>query len=723
MNDLVFGLDELIGERLKERREAKGCSVGQLARLLNISVQEVQRYERGVLRLSAQRLQQAAELLETSVLYFFQGLDKDLYAADTRQSDLFKRAAYDYLKNLLDHIADPVFVKDRNHCWIDGNRAFWELMGGPPEAFLGKTDYDFFPKAEADVFWEKDDQVFGTGQTVVNEEYLTDSRGKKHILSTKKALFINGRGEPVLVGIIRDITLEKELDTLKKQAALFQKEQQYRSIFESTNDAIFIFDTHGHLVEANPVASKIYGYTNEEFTRMRGTDLTPPEDFLKFSQFMEQALSGKRYCVEGVHLRKDKTPINVEISGTAFVYADAPHLLAVVREITERKKAQWALEEADRRKDQFLAMLAHELRNPLAPISNAMHILGAPVSEHIRQETISMVNRQIGQITHLLNDLLDVSRITLGKIQLRRENIPLSQIIAMAVQNAKPLMEEKEHTLEVHTPEQPIWVYADVTRLSQVFSNLLNNAAKYTERGGHITVNVSHDRLGVTVRVKDNGTGITKEMLTQVFDLFAQEDNSMERTQGGLGIGLTLVKKLVEMHKGSIAAYSEGKGKGSEFTVRLPIQIMASLPEMHAPPADKAPDAVYRVLVVDDNVASAKTLGWSLELLGHRVQVVNGGREALEAVKASVPDVVLLDIGLPGMNGFEVCSAMREMPALEHTVIIAQTGWGQKEHVQHAKEVGFNHHLVKPVQIDTLQEILRGVKSGGKGAAGVMDNR
>jgi len=317
-----------------------------------------------------------------------------------------------------------------------------------------------------------------------------------------------------------------------------------------------------------------------------------------------------------------------------------------------------------------------------------------------------LVDRQITQMTHLLNDLLDVSRVTLGKIELRPGKVALSEIINMAVESIQPLVEARDQTLRLDIPVKPILLYADRTRLSQVFSNLLNNAAKYTEKGGHIEVIAAEDKLGITVKISDNGIGIPKEIQPTIFDLFAQVDSSMERAQGGLGIGLTLVKNLVEMHKGTVMVTSEGKGKGSRFTVRLPIQIRTSEEKEIIVPENGTHPESYRILIVDDNEASAKTLGWTLEILGHEARLAHEGKKAIEMAKAYLPDVILLDIGLPGMNGYEVCRALRQEPMLKDAVIIAQTGWGQKEHRQLSQEAGFNHHLVKPISMGILQEIL-----------------
>jgi len=412
---------------------------------------------------------------------------------------------------------------------------------------------------------------------------------------------------------------------------------------------------------------------------------------------------------------RDETPYT-SVSGTrAYEYIFRPVMgehgvveavAGSTRDITEYK-------EANRRKDEFLAMLAHELRNPLAPISNSIHVLkSASVSDKIREEAAMLVDRQIIQMTHLLDDLLDISRVTQGKIELRFQKIALSEIIAMAVESIAPLRENRQQTISIDISDRPIWLNADKTRMAQIFSNLLNNAVKYTQKGGHIRIEASEDKLGVSVKIKDNGIGIPKEMLPHIFELFSQVDSSMERTHGGLGIGLTLVKNLIEMHKGSVTVESEGKGKGSVFTVRLPIQIPAKHEnnEMVAESNFTLAAKSYRILIVDDNEASAKTLGWTLEMLGHDIRLAHESFKAIEIAKSYKPDIVMLDIGLPGMNGYEVCEALRKLPSLEACVIIAQTGWGQKEHMQRSQEAGFDYHLVKPIRIEVLEGILEKIK-------------
>jgi signal transduction histidine kinase/DNA-binding response OmpR family regulator len=366
------------------------------------------------------------------------------------------------------------------------------------------------------------------------------------------------------------------------------------------------------------------------------------------------------------------------------------------------------IREADKRKDEFLAMLAHELRNPLAPIANALEMLKRSPEPDLRGQAQETIERQLQHLVHLVDDLMDVSRITKGKIELRREPVRLRDMIAHAVETSQPLIGKHHHQLEVSPLEKDIWLHADASRISQIFSNLLNNAAKYTNDGGRIQLSVEAQDSSVKICVRDNGIGLSSDMLPKVFDLFSQADASLERTQGGLGIGLTLVKNLVEMHGGTISVRSDGLGRGCEFQVVLPV---ISPPEAlcgeekKAPAASSSPSTPLKVLIVDDNEASAKTMGWMLEIEGHEARLAHEGKKAIELAKAYRPNVILLDIGLPGMNGYDVCKALRHEAGLEKTVFVAQTGWGQEEHRRRSKEAGFDHHLVKPVNLVTLQQL------------------
>jgi CheY-like chemotaxis protein len=320
-----------------------------------------------------------------------------------------------------------------------------------------------------------------------------------------------------------------------------------------------------------------------------------------------------------------------------------------------------------------------------------------------------MASQQVSHMVRLLDDLLDVSRITHGKISLRTECIDLCETVKHATDSASPLINERRHALQLSMPAYPVWIMGDAIRLTQLFGNLLNNAAKYTPNGGVISFSLEQCGTEVVLRIKDNGVGIVPRELPNIFDMFTQVDNSIERASGGLGIGLTLVKSIAEMHGGSVEAHSEGEGKGAEFTVRL----RAVEAEQHGTGTEMSSEEnadACQILVVDDNEASAKTLGWMVEALGHKVELAYSAKDALSKAGEINPDIVLLDIGMPEMNGYELCRAMRAIPALKDAIYIAQTGWGQEQHLQLAREAGFDFHLTKPVRFEVLKKQLEGIK-------------
>ncbi len=384
------------------------------------------------------------------------------------------------------------------------------------------------------------------------------------------------------------------------------------------------------------------------------------------------------------------------------------------REAAQREEE--LLREADRRKDEFLATLAHELRNPLAPIRNGLQILRLGRGNHQAEEQArAMIERQVQQMVRLIDDLLDLSRISRGKIELRRERIDLAAAVQSAVETSRPLIEQAGHALTLSLPAEPVFVDADVTRLAQVFANLLNNAAKYTQKGGgEIRLAVEPMDQEVAVSVKDNGVGIPAPMLPQIFEMFTQVDRSLERTQGGLGIGLSIVKRLVEMHGGTVEARSEGRGRGSEFVVRLPVLTPeVQEPGLRSDGEEPAGAPVRRrILVADDNVDSAASLAMLLEFMGNEVRTAHDGVEAVEAAAAFRPDVILLDIGMPRMNGYDACRRIREQPWGRGIAIAALTGWGQEEDKRQSREAGFDHHLVKPVEPAALEKLLASAQAG-----------
>ena len=397
---------------------------------------------------------------------------------------------------------------------------------------------------------------------------------------------------------------------------------------------------------------------------------------------------------------------------------------ALEAEVAQRKQAETALQrkreelnenleqlaETDRRKDEFLAMLGHELRNPLSAVRNA--IVTARLDPPRRERALDIARRQADQLARLVDDLLDVARITQGRITLRKRPISFAGVVERAVETTRQLVEERAHALALVLPAEDLWVEVDPTRLEQVVVNLISNAAKYTEPGGRIEVAAERRGDEVVLRVRDNGIGIAPEMLPRVFDLFAQAEPSLDRAQGGLGIGLTVVRRLVELHGGRVEVESE-QGQGAEFRVFLPG--LPVRPEEMVPASTAAEGHAARLLIVEDNTDAAESLMMLLELLGHRVRVVHDGVAALEAATANVPDVMLIDIGLPGIDGYEVARRIRREPGLERVVLVALTGYGREGDKKQALAAGFDYHLAKPVNPDTLQDLVARLGSAEAG--------
>jgi signal transduction histidine kinase/ActR/RegA family two-component response regulator len=408
-----------------------------------------------------------------------------------------------------------------------------------------------------------------------------------------------------------------------------------------------------------------------------------------------------------------------ELAGRAAIALDNARLYqSLEREIVRSRAAEEKLQDASRRKDEFLAMLSHELRNPLAPIRNAVEVIRrlAPPDPKLTMAR-DVVDRQVTLLARLVEELLDVSRISQGKIALKKEPVELSRIISHSVETARPLIDARAQTLSVSVPPAPVWLSADFARLSQVVANLLNNAAKYTGEGGRIELTADAGEGEATISVRDNGTGIEAPLLPKVFDLFVQGDRALDRGQGGLGIGLTLVKRLVELHQGTVEVASEGPGRGASFRVTLPC-ISAVEPQRVAPAIPLRPSSeVYgrRVLVVDDNVDAAESTAAFLRLEGHEVKAVHDGLQALASLKVFDPHVVVLDIGLPGLDGYAVARQLRERGDTSHVLLIALTGYGQREDRQRAADAGFDYHYVKPADPREIQAAIeRGRNTAGE---------
>ncbi|QDU28071.1 Autoinducer 2 sensor kinase/phosphatase LuxQ [Anatilimnocola aggregata] len=515
----------------------------------------------------------------------------------------------------------------------------------------------------------------------------------------------------LIASIIRDVT-----ERSRTEAALHISEIRYRRLFETAKDGILILDTEsGKITDANPFMSELLGYSHESFLGKELWEIGLFSDKVANEAAVRtlQDLGYIRY--EHLPLETSRGQlVEVEVVANAYQEDDHKVIQCNIRDITERSRLEKqmqeqavALKDLHRRKDEFLAMLSHELRNPLAPITNAVRLLSFQKHEDdLKHQARTIIERQVGQLTRLIDDLLEVSRITTGRIHLQKERIGLNGIVERAVETARPLLDRHKHALIIALSPQPIWLQADAARIEQVVVNLLTNAAKYTTDGGHITIAVKREGDQAVLRVRDTGVGIAPELLPHIFDLFTQAERSLDRSQGGLGIGLSLVQRLVEMHDGKVEVESE-VGKGSDFVVRLPV--MATPTTQSASPQPRALSRTgpsLRVLVVDDNVDTAQTLRMLLKTTGHDVFTAYDGPTALKAVLDFRPNVVLLDIGLPGLDGFEVAKRLREDPSLNDVVLIAMTGYGQAEDLQRSKEAGFNHHLVKPADFEKVCKIL-----------------
>jgi PAS domain S-box-containing protein len=514
-------------------------------------------------------------------------------------------------------------------------------------------------------------------------------------------------------------TLEQRVQ--ERTAALRESEERFRDLFENAGDLIQVATPDGRLLFVNRAWRTNLGYGSDEVSQLSLGEVVPDDRRAAFLEACSRALATHNLeRVETVFVAKDGRQLVVEGNVDCHCVADKPVATrAILRDITERKHLEEELQEAARRKDEFLAVLAHELRNPLAPVRNALHILRLAGREGLagkeNQNLLGMMERQVGHLVRLVDDLLEVSRITRGKLQLRKERVELTTLVESALETSRPLLEAAGQELLVTLPPDPVVLEADPVRLVQVLANLLNNAGKYTDPGGRIWLTVERQRNEVVIRVRDTGIGIPGEMLPRIFDMFTQVDRFSGRSQGGLGIGLTVVRSLIQMHGGTTQAHSNGPGQGSTFTVRLPLAAEpGQVPRGERPPGDGRPLGTLppcRVLIVDDNRDAADSLGLLMTLLGCDVRVEYDGPAALAALAEYQPAVVLLDIGMPGMDGYEVARRVRQQPALQAVTLIALTGWGQEEDRRRCRQAGFDHHLVKPVDLDTLQALLASLPS------------
>jgi PAS domain S-box-containing protein len=508
-------------------------------------------------------------------------------------------------------------------------------------------------------------------------------------------------------------TTEDITDIKSVQEALQHERAFLRQVIDAVPSMIFVKDEKRRFLLGNKAMAQFYNTSPESLTELTDEDFKPHADEVaRVHQDDHEVISSRKikfipeekvtHADGSVHWYSTvKLPLFDEDNS-------CDKLLGVATDITKRKRAEEALRLADRRKDEFLAMLAHELRNPLAPIRNAVQLLKMQEAADPKLAwSRNVIDRQVTHMARLLDDLLDVARIMRGKIRLSKERVELTEIVNNAIETSRPLIEARHQELIVSQTTTPQWIEGDRIRLAQVLSNLLNNAAKYTDEGGKITLSVMRENADAVIEVRDNGIGIAPDILPQIFDLFTQADHSLAHSQGGLGLGLTLVRQLVEIHGGTVTAASAGIGQGSTFTVRLPTLSMATSPtESALAPSTLPISKKFRVLVVDDYVDAAESLAMLLQAEGHEVEIADCGLQAIEQAQAFRPQVVLLDIGLPDLDGYEVAQRLRTLPETHDAILIALTGYGQAEDRERAQNAGFDHHLLKPVNFEQLSALL-----------------
>jgi PAS domain S-box-containing protein len=520
-----------------------------------------------------------------------------------------------------------------------------------------------------------------------------------------------------IAGVVAFVLLLRRHLRARMAAAtlLTEQHERLRTTLASIGDGVITTDAAGRVTNLNPVAESLTGWSLREAAGQplqRVFPIVHQDTREPVPNPAERALREGLIVGLANHtllIAKDGSERPIDDSAAPIKGADgnAVGCVLVFRDVTDRRQAEQAQREADRHKDEFLAILSHELRNPLAPLANALAVMKTsahdPAALAVLQE---VMERQLRHMVRLIDDLIDVSRISRGTLELRRGPVELASVVRQAVETARPVAEAAGHRLAVELPSEPVYLDGDPVRLAQVFANLLHNSCKFTPPGGRITVAAGREEEAVVVTVSDNGRGIPEDRLESIFGMFSQVDKSLERSQGGLGIGLALSRRLVELHGGTVEARSAGPGQGSAFRVRLPNVVEPPIPAAPPPLAPPAKFPSRRVLVVDDNRDSAESLAMLLSLEGHQTHTAHDGEEAVREAERWGPDVVLLDIGLPRLNGYDAGRRIRDLPGGKAMTLIALTGWGQDEDRRQSTDAGFDGHLVKPVDPDVLQALL-----------------
>jgi PAS domain S-box-containing protein len=612
---------------------------------------------------------------------------------------------------LLDAVPSGIWVTARDGCVLDVNPAACEMLGFTREQVLGRSIVGFtHPDDVAER--ERALAAAGPGEVLVGRRRLRTRGGAWRLVEGHARVLADGR----IVTVVHDVT-----ELARAEDALRESEQEFRGIFELALSGKASADAHTRrFVRVNRKLCQITGYTEEELLARTVGELTHPEDRARDLERYQRAVRGDDpgWTVEKRYVRKDGRVVWVAVTGTVLrdPQGRPTRSFATIHDITDRKEMEAALREADRRKDEFLAVLSHELRNPLAPMRTALAVLalaGPGSSQALRAR--AALERQLQHLTRLVDDLLDLTRISRGKIRLHRVPLDLGPLVARTAEDHRALFDHGGVALELRLAAGATPVDGDATRLAQALGNLLQNAAKFTPEGGRVSVELERDGGDAVLRVRDTGMGIDASVLPRLFEPFSQAEATLDRTRGGLGLGLALVRRLAELHGGSATARSGGAGLGAEFTVRVPLSTRSDDPAR--PAATPAAASGRRVLVVDDNVDAAETLRDLLEFSGHAAAVAHDGPAALALARAFAPDAVLCDIGLPGMDGYAVARALRADAALAGVLLVALTGYAQPEDQRRASEAGFDAHLAKPPPLETIESLLRSCDASGAIAA------
>jgi PAS domain S-box-containing protein len=639
--------------------------------------------------------------------------------AELRRAEAALRATEQRFTRFMQHLPGLAWIKDHEGRYVFVNDAAEKVFRLPRAQLYGKTDAEVFPPETAAQFQEHDRRARAQGNIQVVET-LEHEDGELHHSLVSKFSIPGPTDEPALVGgIAIDITEQR-----KFEQALRETDERLRLALDAGNIGVWDWDIVHDKVTWSERIYEFHGMKPGEFGGACDdfVKLVHPADAERVGQAIQAALAdGRPYSIEMRIVRPSGEVRWIGTSGRVLKDDDGRpvRMLGATLDITERWAAEAALHEASRRKDEFLAMLAHELRNPLAPIRNAVQVLAMiGPDEATFTQARDLIARQVSHLARLVDDLLDVSRITQRKILLRKERLDLVPLVRAAVEDHRALIEGGGVRLSVELPRQPVMVSGDPTRLSQIVGNLMHNASKFTDAGGTVTVRLTTEDESqsaadatAVVSVRDTGIGMDKEILARLFEPFSQADRSLARSRGGLGLGLALVKGLVELHDGRVEAVSAGLGRGSELIVRLPLE--RPVPAINSDPVLSAPaNGSARVLVIEDNRDAAESLRMLLTLAGHQVSVAHSGQLGLNLARQTPPDIVLCDIGLPGgMDGYDVARALRKDIQLAAVQLIALSGYGQEEDQRRARQAGFDRHLTKPVDPVALLALLASLRN------------